>query len=313
MSTVSRTVVSQSANAVLMVRPAAFSSNPETLASNTFQSAAAASEEIAARARVEFDTVADALKAAGVRVHIFDGRSEGDCPDEVFPNNWVSFHDDGTVVLYPMLAPSRRRERRKDIIDSLEREHGYAVTRTIDLTAHESHERFLEGTGSLVLDHIGRVAYACRSPRTHGRVLSEFAERLGYTPVTFGGLDDNGKPVYHTNVVMSVGTSFAVVCLEAIAEPAGREAVIQWLEDSGRDMVEIEREQMQDFAANLLELEGRDGHIIALSACALAALDDSQIRQLERYGTLLSVAIPTIETFGGGSLRCMLAEIHLHR
>lgn len=304
---------SQSANAVLMVRPAAFASNPETLASNAFQSAAAGTQEMAARAQVEFDAVAEALKGAGVRVHTFDGRTEGDCPDEVFPNNWVSFHADGTVVLYPMLAPSRRRERRAEILESLEREHGYTITRTIDLTAHEVHERFLEGTGSLVLDRLGHVAYACRSPRTHERVLSEFAERLGYTPVTFTALDDNGKPVYHTNVVMAMGTSFAVVCLEAVAHPAGREALTQWLEDSGRDIVEIEIEQMHDFAANILELEGRDRRIIALSASALAALDDSQIRRLERHGTLISVAIPTIETFGGGSLRCMLAEIHLHR
>ena len=309
----SGTVKSQSANAVLMVRPAAFASNPEPLASNAFQCAAAATEEIAARARVEFDTAADALKAAGVHVYVFEGRAEGDCPDEVFPNNWVSFHEDGTVVLYPMLAANRRRERRAGIIASLEREHGYTVARTIDLTAHEAHERFLEGTGSLVLDRIGHVAYACRSPRTHERVLSEFAERLGYTPVTFSALDHTGKPVYHTNVVMTVGTSFAVVCLAAIAEPAGREAVTQWLEDSGRDIVEIEIEQMQDFAANLIELKGRAGHVIALSACALSCLDDAQIRRLERYGALVSVPIPTIETFGGGSLRCMLAEIHLRR
>ncbi len=308
-----RTGEPQSANAVLMVRPAAFASNPETLASNAFQSAAAATEEMAARARVEFDAVAEALTAAGVRVHIFDGRSEGDCPDEVFPNNWVSFHADGTVVLYPMLAPSRRRERRPEIIESLAREHGYGITRTIDLTDHESHGRFLEGTGSVVLDRISRVAYACRSPRTHEQVLSEFAARLGYTPVTFGAEDDNGKPVYHTNVVISVGTRFAVVCLEAIANPAGREAVTQWLEDSGRDIVEIDIEQMQDFAANLIELDSGDGHVIALSACALATLNDRQVRRLARYGKLISVAIPTIETFGGGSLRCMLTEVFLSR
>ncbi len=304
---------SQSANAVLMVRPTAFSSNPETLASNTFQSAAAATEEMAARAQVEFDTVAEALTGAGVHVHTFDGRAERDCPDEIFPNNWVSFHADGTVVLYPMLAPSRRCERRVAIIDSLNRDHGYALTRTVDLTSHEAHERFLEGTGSLVLDRISRVAYACRSPRTHEQVLDDFAEQLGYSPVAFDALDDNGKQVYHTNVVMALGTRFAVVCLEAIVDPTDRDAISQRLEDSGREIVEIELEQMQEFAANLLELEGPDGHVIALSACALAALDDAQIRQLERHGKLLSVAIPTIETFGGGSLRCMLAEVFLPR
>ena len=308
-----RTAVSQSANAVLMIRPAAFASNPETLASNTFQSGAAATREMAARAQVEFDTVADALTAAGVRVHIFDGRVEGDSPDEIFPNNWISFHADGTVVLYPMLAPNRRRERRLEIVDALEREHGYTIARTIDLTAHEAHGQFLEGTGSLVLDRISRVAYACRSPRTREQVLNDFAEQLGYTPVAFEALDDDGKQVYHTNVVMAVGTRFAIVCLEAIADPTDREAITHRLEDSGRVIVEIERAQMHDFAANLLELEGRDGHVIALSASALSALDDSQIRQLERHGKLVSAAIPTIETFGGGSLRCMLAEVFLPR
>ncbi|NNC65055.1 MAG: amidinotransferase [Gammaproteobacteria bacterium] len=294
-----------------MVRPAAFASNPETLASNAFQSAAIATEEMAARAQVEFDTVAEVLTASGVHVHAFDGRAEGDCPDEVFPNNWVSFHADGTVVLYPMLAPSRRRERRTDIIESLEREHGYAISRAVDLTTHEAHERFLEGTGSLVLDHISRVAYACRSPRTNERALNEFAEQLAYTPLVFDALDENGTQVYHTNVVMAVGTRFAVVCLEAIANPADRKTITRQLESSGREIVEIELAQMHDFAANLLELEGRDGHVIALSASALSALDDSQIRQLERHGKLVSAAIPTIETFSGGSLRCMLAEIHL--
>ncbi|MDH3421240.1 MAG: arginine deiminase-related protein [Gammaproteobacteria bacterium] len=308
-----RAVEQQAAKAVLMVRPAAFASNPETLASNAFQSAAVATEEMAARAQTEFDAVVAALTAAGVHVCTFDGRLEGDCPDEVFPNNWVSFHADGTVVLYPMLAPSRRRERRRQIIDALEREHGYVIARTVDLTAHEAHALFLEGTGSLVLDRISHVAYACRSPRTHEQVLNDFADRLGYTPVAFDALDDSGRPIYHTNVVMAVGTSFAVVCLEAIADPTDREAITHRLEDSGREIVAVELDQMHDFAANLLELEGRDGRVMTLSACALSALDDSQIYRLERHGKLLSVPIPTIETFGGGSLRCMLAEIHLHR
>ena len=309
----SPTAESQSANAVLMVRPTAFTSNPETLASNAFQSAAAATDEIASRARVEFDSVVNALTAAGVDVHAFDGRSERDCPDEVFPNNWVSFHADGTVVLYPMLAPSRRRERRTELIESLERDHGYTITRTIDLTAHEDREQFLEGTGSLVLDHIHRVAYACRSPRTHERVLHDFAERLEFTPVAFEALDEAHMPVYHTNIVMALGTRFAVVCPEAIPDPNDRGAVTRQLEISGRESVEIEIEQMHDFAANLLELDGSHGPVIALSACALATLEDSQIRRLERHGTLVSVAIPTIETFGGGSLRCMLAEVFLPR
>lgn len=304
-----RALEPQAAKAVLMVRPAAFASNPETLASNVFQIESVATQAIAMHARAEFDAVAGALTAAGVRVHAFDGRAERDCPDELFPNNWVSFHADGTVVIYPMLAPSRRRERRTEILDSLEREHGYTVTRTIDLTAHETHGRCLEGTGSLVLDRINKVAYACRSPRTHERALDDFAERLGYTAVVFDAVDQSGSRIYHTNVMMSVGTKFAIVCSEAIANSAVREATTRRLDDAGRDVIEITLDQMHAFTANLVELEGRDGTVIALSARAYAALEDVALKRLERYGEVVTAAIPTIETYGGGSLRCMVAEI----
>ena len=301
----------QAANAVLMIRPTAFESNPETLASNAFQTEAAANDDIATRVQAEFEAVAETLMTAGVRVHAFDGRAERDCPDEIFPNNWVSFHPDGTVVLYPMLAPSRRRERRTEIIDALAREHGYAITRTINLTGHEVHGGALEGTGSLVLDRANRVAYACRSPRTNEQALADFAEQLSYTSAVFDAVDRSGNPVYHTNVMMSVGTQFAVVCLGAIADPAVREAITRRLEESGRDIVDITLEQMHAFAANLIELEGRDGTVIALSERAVEALGDSQVQVLADCGELIPVGIPTVETYGGGGLRCMLAEIHL--
>jgi hypothetical protein len=303
----------QSARAVLMVRPAAFASNPQTVPSNAFQAFAAKTPEIQRRARLEFDGTVAALEDAGVRVHVFAGLADYDAPDEVFPNNWVSFHADGTAVLYPLLAPNRRLERRADLVAALEREHGYTLARVIDLSEHEVEGRYLEGTGSLVLDRINRVAYTCRSPRTDLDALADFSARLGYEPVVFDAVDATGRPVYHTNVVMSVGTSFAIVCTEAIRDPAHRARVVETLEASQRPVIEIEFAQMHDFAANLLELASRDGPVIALSAHAHEALDDEQRRRLARYGELAIAEIPTIEAYGGGSVRCMLAEIHLPR
>jgi len=302
---------SQAASAVFMVRPTAFASNPETRASNAFQGDPAADPTLAARAQTEFDAVVAALRAAGVRVHVFDGRSEGDCPDEIFPNNWVSLHADGTAVLYPMLAPSRRRERRPELLNALVSEHGYRVSRILDLTAHEAHGRFLEGTGSLVLDRIAHVAYVCRSSRSDADALAEFAAALGYETVVFDAIDGSGVPIYHTNVVMAVGTAFAVVCYDTIPDAEDRRRVATRLEQSGRSVIAIDLDQLGNFAANLLELASPDGPVIALSARALMSLRADQRRSLESFGTLVPVAIPTIETVGGGSVRCMLAEIHL--
>jgi len=301
----------QAASAVFMVRPTAFASNPETRASNAFQRGVAAAIDLNARAQAEFGAVVAALRAAGVRVHVFDGRLERDCPDEIFPNNWVSFHTDGTVVLYPMLAPNRRRERRPELLDALVSEHGCRISRTLDLTTLEARGRFLEGTGSLVLDRIAHVAYVCRSPRSDQNALANFGAALGYETVVFDALDADGQPVYHTNVVMAVGTRFAVVCFDAMPNAADRSRVATRLAQSGRTVITIDLDQLSNFAANLLELSGRDGPVIALSARALASLSAEQRRALESFGALVAVAIPTIETVGGGSVRCMLAEIFL--
>ena len=301
----------QAAAAVLMVRPDAFASNPQTLASNSFQARAPRSPDMQRRAELEFDAAVAALEAVGVRVHAFAGREDCDAPDEVFPNNWVSFHADGSVVLYPMLAPNRRLERRPDLIAALEREHGYTIRQLVDLTANEVEGRFLEGTGSLVLDRANRVAYACGSPRTELGVLADFVARLGYESFVFAATDAVKRPVYHTNIVMSVGSSFAIVCLEAVADAAQRAQLTDHIAASTRTLIEISLGQMHDFAANILELAGTDGPVIALSEHARRCLDAAQTRALERCGSLVSVAIPTIEAHGGGSLRCMLAEVHL--
>ncbi len=197
-----------------------------------------------------------ALAAAGVRVHAFAGARDADLPDEVFPNNWVSFHEDGTAVLYPLLAPNRRRERRRELIDALRDEHGYRIARVVDLTALERAAQYLEGTGSLVLDRVNRIAYACRSPRTHDLALTELGRVLGYETHAFDAMDRDGHPIYHTNVLLSIGTRFAVLCSSALRDEAERRQLIERLAES-REVIELSFEQLHSFAGNLLELRAR--------------------------------------------------------
>jgi hypothetical protein len=298
-----------------MIRPANFASNPETLASNRFQSSAARmnAAEIQRAARTELDGLATALSNAGVSVHVFDDTPEPVKPDAVFPNNWFSTHADGVVVLYPMLAPNRRLERRLDIVAALHSRNGFHVHDTIDLTHRELDAKYLEGTGSLVLDRIHRIAYACLSPRTDLDVLGEFGQRLDYEIAAFDAADANGAPIYHTNVLMSVGTKWAAVCTQAI-EQGRRAATVALLESTGHDIIELTLEQMHSFAGNMLELRTRDGGlVIAMSKTALDSLAQEQRTKLESHATIVSAPIPTIERLGGGSVRCMIAEVHLPR
>jgi len=298
-----------------MIRPASFASNPETLASNRFQtqSAGLSAAEIQATALAEFDALSTALQRAGVTVHVFDDTPAPIKPDAIFPNNWFSTHRDGTIVLYPMLAPNRRLERRMDVIEALHTRDGFHVRDSIDLTHRELQAKYLEGTGSLVLDRVHRVAYACLSPRTDLDVLGEFAQRLDYDLAAFDALDANAVPIYHTNVLMSVGTKYAAVCTAAI-EPARREAIVALLASTGRALVDLSFDQMQSFAGNMLEVQSRSGEfVIAMSDAALQSLTDPQRATLEASAKIVSVAIPTIERYGGGSVRCMLAEIFLPR
>ncbi len=305
----------QSARAVLMVRPASFGFNPQTAASNAFQQPADSPGGSEAQSLVlaEFDGLAKALQRAGVEVLIVPDTALPAKPDAIFPNNWVSFHFDGTVALYPMLAPNRRAERREDILEQVVRDGRFRVSRTVDLTHREAEGKFLEGTGSLVLDRAHRVAYASLSPRTDLDVLGEFAQIMDYDLVTFEARDAAGHPVYHTNVVMAIGTRFAVVCGEAIAQPSHRGAVFDQLRAAGHDIVDITRRQMQGFAGNLLELAPAGGPVIALSTTAWRSLGPAQRRILESHAEVVPAAIPTIERIGGGGVRCMLAEIHLPR
>ena len=304
----------QTARAVLMIRPAHFGANPETAASNRFQAAQGGTDDaaVAAAAQTELDALAGTLERCGIDVHVLPGRRAPVCPDEVFPNNWFSTHADGTLVRYPMLAPNRRLERRDDLVDAL-RHAGYAVRRTIDLAGLESRGLFLEGTGSLVLDRAARIAFACASARTSPEAVRVFCERLGYMPVIFDAVDSDGHAIYHTNVMMSVGSRFALVCAAAIRDPDARRRVLDALGRAGKQIIEIGYPQLEAFACNLLELRGRHGPVIALSQRALGSLEPAHRRALERHGSLAPAPIDTIETFGGGSVRCTLAEIHLPR
>jgi hypothetical protein len=301
----------QSAPAVLMVRPASFGFNPQTAASNALQQAPQAGSEAQGLALAEFDALAKALQRAGVEVLIGRDSPQPEKPDAIFPNNWVSFHFDGTVALYPLLAPNRRCERREDILEQVVREGRFHVSRTVDLTHREAQGKFLEGTGSLVLDRAHRVAYASLSPRTDLDVLGEFAQLLDYELVAFEAVGADSQPVYHTNVVMAIGSGFAVVCGEAIAQPLHRDAVFNKLRAAGRDIIDISLQQMLSFAANVLEMAPAGGPVIALSTTAWQCLDPQQRHMLESHAGVVPAAIPTIERIGGGGVRCMLAELHL--
>lgn len=301
----------QSAGAVLMVRPAHFAFNPQTAPSNAFQVAGAETAQSRVLALQEFEALARQLQRAGVEVIVGQDSASPVKPDAIFPNNWVSFHCDGTVVLYPLLAPNRRLERRDELLEQVAREGGFQISRTIDLTHRERDGQYLEGTGSLVLDRSNRVAYACLSPRTDLDVLGEFAQLLDYELAAFEAVDGAGKPVYHTNVLMAVGGGFAVICSATIRSAPQRAAVLQQLRAGGHEIVDISLPQMMRFAGNLLELAPPAGKLIALSQRAWDSLDAAQRRMLERHGDILAADIRNIERLGGGGVRCMLAEIHL--
>lgn len=271
----------QSAGCALLVRPAHFGYNSETAQSNHFQRPPPARARPAARARAELDRLAAALRAAGVRVCVAEDTPEPVKPDAVFPNNWVSWHCDGTIVLYPLCAPNRRAERRTELLEAVAAQSGFRRRRLLDLSMHERAGHFLEGTGSLVLDHVHRVAYACRSARTDEGLLREWAALLDYRPVPFDAQDEAGRPLYHTNVMLAVGTRWSVVCTSAIAA-ADRARVLAHLQASGRDVIEITPAAMRSFAANLLELTatvstgsggatGSERRVLVLSARARGA------------------------------------------
>jgi hypothetical protein len=304
---------SQLASSVLMIRPARFESNPLTAESNKFQGKTSASPaEQHAAALQEFDGLVVALRGKGINVVVVDDTAEPHTPDSIFPNNWVSFHADGRVVLYPMEAKNRRTERRLDVVESLGSEQGFHVSEIVDLSHHESAQQYLEGTGSLVLDRVNRVAYACLSTRTQLDVLGDFAQQMDYDVVAFDAVDREGAPIYHTNVLMNVGEKIAVICDESIVREDQREAVLKRLRETGHEIVTLSYDQLDAFAGNMLELRSASGQrLIAMSKQAYDSLGDSQLATLGANAEILSAPIEAIESSAGGSVRCMLAEIHL--
>ena len=308
--------MNQSTSSVFMVRPHSFRKNEETATNNHYQRdiAQASPEEIIERAQEEFDGLVDQLKAAGVEVVVFDEAEPHETPDALFPNNWVSTHADGTVALYPMFAPNRRTERREDIPLVLEHQFDFDVRQIIDFTEFESHNKFLEGTGSIVLDRVNRKAYAALSDRTDARALEHFCDQLDFEPVAFQAfqtVDNQRLPIYHTNVMMSIGSGYAVVCLNCIDSDDERKQVVDAIAQDGLELIAITEEQVNQFAGNMLELTGDDGPVLVMSASAYQSLVPEQIEKLQQHTTLLHAPLPTIETCGGGSARCMIAEIHL--
>ncbi len=306
----------QNAAAVMMVRPARFEVNGLTAPTNEFQlgESSGNNDDVQRLALAEFDGLVQILSDAGVTVCVFDDTAEPHTPDSIFPNNWLSLHGDGEVVLYPMLAENRRTERRPELVDALRSVHGFAMGELIDLSHHEQEGRFLEGTGSLVLDRVQRVAYACLSPRTHPDLVEEFARRLGYATCLFEAVGPSGQPVYHTNVLLAIGATTAVLCAESITDAAQRAAVVASLERTGHKLLTISPEQMLHFAGNMLELCTPGGdRLWVMSRQAEASLTVEQRALLSRDAQILAAPIETIESCSGGSVRCMLAEIHLPR
>ncbi len=299
---------------ILMIRPASFRMNEETAVNNYFQSETQLDPRmVVGAAQREFDEFVALLKANGVNVIVVEDIKENDTPDALFPNNWISMHEDGKVGLYPMFAENRRRERREDILDVLE-ENGFEISEVIDYSSAEEEEVFLEGTGSLILDRENGIAYCALSDRADEELLIEFCEDFEYTPVIFGAYqstDNKRLPIYHTNVMMCVADRFAVICLESIDDKKERKAVKEQLKSNGKTIIAITEKQMHEFAGNMLQVKAKNGPALVMSDRAYHSLLPDQIKTLEVFGPIIHPKLDIIETCGGGSARCMMAEVFL--
>ena len=292
-----------------MIKPVKFDFNAETAVNNSFQ-VNAADDSVQEKALHEFEAFITKLRSHGIDVTVIDDTPEPHTPDSVFPNNWISFHDDGSILLYPMFAMNRRLERKQHVLDAVHEK--FNVAQTIDLSKHENRNAFLEGTGSMVLDRENKIAYACLSPRTDKNVLEEFCNRMGFQPVTFIAVDQNDQPIYHTNVMMCVADVYAVVCLESIKNEGERQNVEDSLTRHGKGIIEITFEQMNHFAGNMLQVHNAEGKkFLVMSSQAFHSLNSEQVSAIEYYNPIIHSDITTIETNGGGSARCMMAEVFL--
>jgi len=306
----------QITNTILMVRPVSFRMNEQTAVNNYYQQVIdnLTSESVQFKALQEFDSFVEKLRAIGVQVIVIEDQKNSDTPDSIFPNNWVSFHESGDVALYPMFAHNRRLERRDDILDKLE-ELGFLIENMIDYTSAEAEELYLEGTGSLLLDRVNSKAYCALSPRADEDLFIEFCEDFEFTPIPFVSyqtVNNKRLPIYHTNVMMCIGERFAVICLDSIDDKKEKKNVIKHLKEDGKEIIAISEEQVNSFAGNMLQVLGsNDERYTVMSNAAFESLTKQQINQIEKYSKILHSSLDTIEACGGGSARCMMAEVFL--
>ena len=306
----------QTTNSILMIRPINFRMNEQTAVNNYYQKVLdnLLPESVNINAQQEFDNYVSKLKSHGVQVIVISDIEGSDTPDSIFPNNWISFHETGTVGLYPMFAENRRFERREDILDQLE-EKGFVIKNSVDYTSAENEGVFLEGTGSLLLDRVNRKAYCALSPRADEDLCIEFCEDFEYTPVVFSSfqtVNDKRKAIYHTNVMMCLAETFAVICLESIDDKKERKNVLKHLKEDGKKIIEISEDQVNNFAGNMLQVRGTDDELfLVMSQAAHNSLNQSQLSQIRNHCKIISSPLDTIEACGGGSARCMMAEIFL--
>jgi len=300
-----------------MIRPVAFRYNEQTATNNYYQKflEQLSKDEVQERARDEFDGLVEVLRSKGIEVVVIEDTLEQDTPDSIFPNNWISFHDDGRVGWYPMYAENRRLERRVEILKILQEQYDFQVRKMVDFSHYESDGRFLEGTGSMLLDRVNKIAYAAQSKRTDVRVLEDFCQSFGFKSLTFTSFQTVGTerlPIYHTNVMLSIGDSFAVLCADTIDNPVEKKSLIACLEDSGKEVIFITEEQKHQFAGNVMPVVNKLGKkYLVMSRTAHQSLTLEQIEQIEKHCQILSAPLDTIEACGGGSARCMMAELFL--
>lgn len=308
-------MTSQITNTLFMVRPISFRKNEQTAGNNYFQQDEkdASATEVQDRALSEFDQFVEKLRKSGIEVYVFDDKESEKTPDSIFPNNWISFHEDGTILTYPMYAENRRMERRDDVIAKLQ--ESFHVNEVKSLANWEEEGKFLEGTGSMILDRPNKITYASISDRTNAEVLEDFCDKAGFKSVSFTAyqtVNNSRLPIYHTNVMMALGEDYAVVCLDCVDNADEREHLKSSILATGKEIIEISEEQMHQFAGNMLQVRNeQDDRFTIMSQAAFNSLDPNQISTFEKYGDIISSPIPTIEKLGGGSVRCMMAEVFL--
>ncbi|MFT7386764.1 MAG: hypothetical protein ACI9IZ_000812 [Nonlabens sp.] len=304
----------QITDTILMIRPVQFRSNEETAVNNYYQDGSIKILDQNKKAQDEFDAFAAALEEKGIRVLLVQDQIEFDTPDSIFPNNWISTHENGDIALYPMFAENRRRERRPDAVELMEAE-GFQINNVIDYSSAEDEGIFLEGTGSLLLDRVNRKAYCSISPRADEELMIEFCEDFEYTPVIFTAyqsVEDKRLPIYHTNVMMALGENYAVICLDCIDDKKEAKNVLKHLKEDGKEVIVITEDQVNAYAGNMMQVHNNKGErLLVMSDQAYKSLTASQIAKLEKYNEILHTSIATIETLGGGSVRCMMAEVFL--